>query len=839
MATITSSTHGYFDAGSTWVGGTAPVNFDSFIVNYGHIVTVTGDQRKAGGFDDSFVRGKLQLVSGAQLRMSGILYVDNTAGATAYFASGNTGTAGFFRMDNGSILEIRGSNTDQHRLEIRGQGYITCEIEGNNPNPSTTLSGNYDVNSSKFTVQNLNGIAIGDWVSVFNSSRTSQNYANNTSDEGIWVHDISGSDIYFRKFVSPTATITSTFTSGVYVDDASVFRTGYATIFGTGANLNIQSINVINYFDNSISFNSSITGSVIGEKIYETSFEKAHFSGDTVQKIASTLTADSNVGASTITVNSTSGFSIGDLILIPCNNEATTSTWDIVQDYKINNIVGNTITITGGYTNSAQNTLAAPVKSGGIVANMKRDTQIIPPSGATSQQSFVYVPSYTTNYTRRIKIKNTLFNIGSNTNSSVYGSVGLRGYWSYDETSGGNYTSLFEGNVIYPSVRTTYSNITTSDNRHQLNMRNNISYNANDYGIYAAGNNVGLFNNICCRMGAYGVFADLCADVHTQFCYNYIIRSDDLAYSFRSLPDTVIRLNHNYALYTNLRPFEIYYCQAGLKLNNWYIDGFRYWPLIRATSGSPIVLNNSYVGNAWDITRPSGTPLVYTNGVNFNYDSGDLRRCGSFTNVLQITNANFKFGKSFTTGGFALRYYDNLEQAWRVYPDLDYTGYAGFINVIYVPAGSKVFITAQVKTMSQFGLTNTNYPYLYIRTNFDYWAGQYSTIAKTVQNSSSSVISEQSGFVDSQRFTSASATNYETIVRTVPAQKFDYFLSFGVTCINPSASNGRTGWYEKNIKASIEVPSQVPDILLLNNLTTQIPVNRQQTAIQLKTILGG
>lgn len=866
MATITSSTHGPFDLGSTWVGGVAPVNADSFIINYGHVVSVTGDQRPVGGFDDSFVRGKLHMFSGSRLRMSGILYVDNTAANTAYFSSGNSATAGFFRMDNGSILELRGSNADQHRLEVRAQNFVTCEIEGNTKNPTTIVSGNYDINSVKFAVSGLSGIAVGDWINIYRSTTPSGSftggaYLNNRSDEGVWIHDISGTDIYFRKFVSPTGVIVSTFSSGVVVNDSYVFRNGYDVVFGTGADLNVQRISNIDYGSNSISFNAAVTGSVVGKVIYRTAFDKAHKNGDTVQKIASTLIATSNAGSNTITVNSTQGFSTGDLILIPANDETSTATWDYIQDFRIASIAGNTITITGGYTSSGQNTLPTIARSGGIVANMTRETQIITPSGSTAQASFFYVAPYSTNYSRRVKITNTLFNIGSNTNSSAFGCVSIGGYQAYDEQSAivgnvgaGAYTSLFEGNVVYPATRQAQSLIALSINRNFLNFRNNISYNGEGYGIYTYGTNYTISNSIFARIANYGIIVDSVVDSSCEIAYNYIIRIASYGMAIRQTTDASSRIAHNYILYIRAFPFEFYYTNPGTMISDCYIDGFIIWPLVRSRNGQ-ILIKNSYFGNRWDITTPVGTGLVYNNGIDLRNDYQEARRSDGFGGLMMSVNHNFRMDSFVTWNQGVLRKYDSYEQSWRVYPSLNFsatavvypgivpTAYipalAGFMNTIYVPAGAKVFITAQVKTSSQFS-ANTNYPYLMARTSHDYYWGQYKTLTTTSeQPPSSSTTSEAAGFMTRQRFTSASANNYETITLTIDAQRFDYFLAYGVICENPSLLNGRNGWYEKNVIASIDKPSQSPDLLTLNHLTSQVPVTIRQTANQLKTILGG
>lgn len=359
MATITSTTSGPFDANATWIGGAAPADRDSFIVNYGHVVTVSGDQRKPAGFDDSYVRGKLQILQSGMLRMSGILYVDNTAGYTSVFSSGNSSTAGFFRMDPGSLLEIRGTNAEQHRLQVQGHNYVTCEIEGTNPNPQTLVTTQVENKGTSLVVNDASKFAPGDWISIYKAERSGKDWQYYRTDEGVWIHDInySTNTIYFREFVSATTNIITASGSNINVNDASVFRIGEQIIFGTGNNLNIRSISGIDLVSNKITLSSGITGSVTGEPLYTTGFEKYHASGDNVLRVAATVTQDTSVGADVIPVNNVNGFNVGDLILIPRNDPSYTvaNTWDRVQDYTVTAINSGNKTITigsPGYSNT-------------------------------------------------------------------------------------------------------------------------------------------------------------------------------------------------------------------------------------------------------------------------------------------------------------------------------------------------------------------------------------------------------------------------------------------------------------------------------------------------------
>jgi hypothetical protein len=223
------------------------------------------------------------------------------------------------------------------------------------------------------------------------------------------------------------------------------------------------------------------------------------------------LTQDSNQGTNTIVVNNTNGFSVGDLIMVPVNdpNYSNATSWDNIMDYTISSIDTNTktITLTGGFSSPATTTLQrnAKVGVGGIVVNLTRDTKIKAPEGTTygtDQTSFVYSANLPGNYTRRIRLSNCLINVGANSVSAEYGCIGLRGSFSYQNTTasgvGTSYTSYFDGIVIYPTRRIS-RNCGYWWDHHYLNTRNCISYNSGSWPFARYGNNHGFFGNIAAR----------------------------------------------------------------------------------------------------------------------------------------------------------------------------------------------------------------------------------------------------------------------------------------------------------------------------------------------------
>lgn len=251
MATRTSTQSGNFNSTSTWGGSAVPVDGDSFVVSAGHIVTINDDRRPTNGFGDSTVYGKLHITGSGKLGMNGTLTIDHVNGTSAtstdgYFTENDSSSGPYFLMDNGAIIEIKGNNSANHSIRMKGRYIMTFEVNGTNPNQATTLSANEGIASTQLAFTSSSGFAVGDWFQVYRDLDDIVDYEyDGNLNEGFLVHDISGNTVYIRHFVSPTATISRVSGNKIFVDDATVFRVGYKVIFGTGSNRNIRTITAI------------------------------------------------------------------------------------------------------------------------------------------------------------------------------------------------------------------------------------------------------------------------------------------------------------------------------------------------------------------------------------------------------------------------------------------------------------------------------------------------------------------------------------------------------------------------------------------------------------------
>ena len=832
MATRTSTQSGNFNSTSTWGGSAVPVDADAFVISAGHIVTVNDDRRTTNGYDNSTINGKLHITGSGLIRMNGQLDVTST-GTSDYFTENDSSTGAYFRMENGAILEIKGNNSANHSLRVNNQKYNWVEIEGTNPNTTTTTSAAVTLGSTSISLTSSTGFAAGDWINVFRALEDVDDWEyDRYQDEGMKVHDISGNTIYPRWFVSPTATISRVSGTKIFVDDATVFRIGQKIIFGTGSNRNIKTISSIGKTSGRITCDSSITGSVVGEIVYRTGTEIYHESGADVQKIATPLTADSNSGTNTITVASTAGMSVGDRILIEANNNSDTN-WDYEMRYEISAISGNTITLTANLGNNRY--------TGGWVTIFDRDTQIrahtIEADGQAStseDRPYVYFVRWASGdaYYRRYRIRNCLFEgIGSNsTNTTWYRGLGWSGYCSYENSSYGQYASGFEGNVWVPNNSGNNSCMYTRE-CHQCTVRNNVFYNGTlNLWRYSSGNNYAINNNISWR-SAYSTFLqDGAYEPRTSFQYNHFSRSDDYGSLWHHHRQSAGQVRHNYWTHHEQRPMYMYYQANNIIWENNYMNWYRSWPFV-GTGGDWICLN-SYFGNDWDATTGNTSPV---NGVQIQNDGNlDTDKSNKHQHCTSV-NHNWKEGETVQWGTYTWREWDDTESAWKVFRDTGTDGPAGQVESVLVPAGATAYLAAEIKLSTGF---SGNRPYLYAKNANSYHDGRhYDGSTTSVQAASVVPDSYPIGFQQSAQFSASAIGAYERQTLTISPVNYDYYLAVAVYSDSTNAGDGLEHWFQKPLEIYLDKTSNVKE----KKFNTQQQVRRGQnnSATRKKRRLGG
>lgn len=426
MATYTSTQSGNFSSSATWGGAGPPADADTFNIAAGHTVTIdTGISIPANGYADSNIYGILQSQAGASttLRMNGRLYIQS---------------GGTLHLRAGAKLQINGSSSEQHGIWQENLASASVIMEGTDGMPTTTLSSNVTEGTTSLPFTSATNFAIGEWIAIFdNTTSVGATNDHNTQhqDEGFWIHDISTNTVYFRIFGGPNdVSITDSSGSTITVTNAKVFRVGQQIIFGTGSNRNVKTITAIDYPANLITCNSSITGTVTSQIVYLTGTEKYHGSGSKVRKVATVTTASSSSGDTTISVANANKFTAGDEIWVEWRGEAD-STTDYVGNY---DSIGNTsktkrvVSSVSGTTITLDAAIGYNVVSGALVTRMTRDVVCETVATDGTDYAFFYSEFFSTDYSKKLILKDVYFKNWGNDDSNVYTGVVFRGHYSTD-----------------------------------------------------------------------------------------------------------------------------------------------------------------------------------------------------------------------------------------------------------------------------------------------------------------------------------------------------------------------------------------------------------------------
>jgi len=799
MASLTSTQSGNFNSSSTW-GGSTPADGDTFTITAGHLVTVNSDLRPTNGYGDITCHGKLYITNNGQFRLNGRITV-RASSKTSFFTEGVSTSGGAFVMDSGSRLEIRGDNSAQHGIWNETERYTTLECVGSEKNLNTTLSSEHTYNSSYFTVASATNFSAGDWITVFN--RDSDYIV--CPDEGFWVHDVDTSNnrIYFRQFVSPTATISSYFYSDIYVDNARKFKVGYKIVFGTGSNRNVHTITAIDKGANKITCDGIVSGNVTDEIVYQTGNEKIQESGNLVKRMATTLTSASTSGGDIITVGNASDINVGDEIIIDVNNDSLNS-WDYNAKYTVQSKEGNELTLTSS--------LSYDHKAGSIVTIVTRDCEIHAVDTSSNTRPFIYVEYWTSSngYDRRVRFQNVHFKgLGRNTSSTYYGGVMIAGFTGIYRAgdSRHQYQSRIDSCVYdSPNNRSSYSGLDCRQS-YYFRFRNNVSYNC-DRGIWAWSTNydMKITNNYATRTQYGGFVLDSNYNPYAEMSYNYATRSDDYGFMISHVRE-LNTIRHIILLNNEQRPWYTFYAQAqGAIFERIYADGYRRPPHLTVSGGPLIFIESQIQPNRWDGSAEDGSGQVYSNYIiGYSTDArAEYQRQGGSSGVGLYIDWGFEEGKIANQGMGGIRVWNETEKYWDVQVAGDDNNY-GWFESLFVPANTRAFVSCDVQCVS--GFTGTR-PYLFAKSHR---GGQkmgryepdypgYTSIKTSTQTST--LRGAKLGFREIAQYSTASLGAFETKTLTVEGQPMGYYLITGV--YNSSTNIREEGYKMRDIKIYLE-----------------------------------
>lgn len=812
MAIITSAQSGNFNATTTWVGGVVPVDGDNFIIASGHTVTYNVATPVTNGFQDSTINGVLQHQSGTSttLRMNGRLTI---------------ATNGTYHMRAGAKLQFKGTAAESHNLYINNQAGASFIAEGSDGMPVTTLASTANEFSTSFNFTSAANFAVGEWFAIYNNTTAQTGNAGNTTlrDEGFWVHDINSNTVYFRQFVGPESTIISSSGSTITVANAKVFRVGQSIIFGTGANRNVQQITNINYTTNVITLNSSVTGTVTGLTVYETRSDKIHVSGDKVRKIATVTTVSSASTSTSITVANANMFAAGDEIWVEARSECGGSTdgnWNAYSSYvkTVQSVAGNVITLTGqvGYN----------VVQGALVTRLTRDV-VIEPITANTDYTAIFAANYTSDYTRKLIMKDVFLRNFGSSQGAIEGGVYLVGHFSTNSPAVTltNTLPALSQQAWLEGISMTSSNTTRDLGGFWMQSR---------YSQLRAGSIIGIFNSPISFWYSAGQCAYNCitsgsntraarlegSSEWAEYAYNYSSRNYHgpviIAY------ETGTGYHHNVSDANNEYGALIYSQTINLDLYKWKLTGSRFGIQCEVPNASFLYSQIRNLSGYKQVTdNPPGT-----NQRGFYYTQIDRGNAGA--RIVSIVEDNFEYDKMRQLSLYTERIWDNTESSWRVYNNHELNDYGvGWFSTVFVPSNVSVVATCAVKLAPNF---SGNYPSFEARTT------QSNVGINQLNNSSGNWGSWAGGGSTAVQYTAAATNAYETAQITVSAVSWPRQIQFGV---HVDSSNVSEGYWMRPIFVFLSNPYSVESFKAVNIDSGSGVIGVNNSAVQNIIRIGG
>ena len=850
MAALTSNQSGNFTASATW-GGSTPADGDTFTIAAGHSVTASTIDMPTNGYGDITVHGCLSFQSGSKFKLNGRATI--YGGESNYFTEGESDSAGKFEMKPDTHLILKGTNSEQHAIwcETQARAQVICDGDESTLNTVISCSNYIDYNQDYLPVVSSSNFAAGDWISVYSRF---QGYKN-CSDESFFVHDVDTTaglnKIYYRQFVSPTATIQRFISPRIIqLDNAKVFREGYKIIFGTGNDRNVVTITAIDFLRQHIRIDANVAGTLsnlIGKTIYQTGNEKPHTngfgrsvnteSGSIVRRNATTLTTAVETADSTadIVVGNASDLSVGDVILIDVNNDTDTN-WDYDTRYTINAIDGTTLTL--------DDQVRYVHKVGSLVTKVTRNCKIS--SEDADDRVFIYVEVWTAStggaFTRRIRFRNVEFSgLGGNTNNNYYRAGvcigGYNGGLDPDSTDTSNYGFQTEvTNCVYDGSQCnsndTYRGFLFRQNW-GTHCRNNISYD-NDRGFFhwSYGAHFQFMGNYSTRSQYCSLLLDNHTEAYAEASYNYLTRSDDYGMLCYHARENVPRRHWILLNHENRAFYHFYGCSNQL-WDRMHIDGFRYWPYLGDANGDALFLD-SYIKNRWDCTSPDGSGQVYSNYILMGGPARNEwdRTSGKFGMGI-YQEYNHEIDALAVQGGQSLKEWVSDGGYWKVKFGNDSA--AGVMDTVYVPPKTTVRLSCEVQSVGTDG--SFSYPHLTARKSGDWKRGRYRFGEYDTTNFTSTTVPRMlkgNSFYENVQYTSDSIGDFQQRELTIQPQQIGYYLVYGVRV--DSTNTREEHFFIKNPIVRFD-KAGIAEVVLDRNTNRKIVVRSNFTQIK-KRISG-
>ena len=826
MAAYISYQNGDFNDSATWGASDFPN------ANSG---TITD------GFGNSQIYGHLKHTAGmvTELRMNGNLDVR---------------TNGLYEMVDDSTLVFKGTNADDHGLNVYNEAGASMIATGTTPTLETYITESGDVGQAYYTVNDSTNLQTGDWCSVFfrytelksnsalvnntgyptgplsgdgvNQSRSSwehndqnHNEPAHSLDAGFIIHDISAAQVYPRHLVGPEATITSAAGNRIKVDDSRVFRIGQTLIFGRSSTRNVLVISDINNNLNQITFTSNLSSTnVVGQTVYLGGWVNNHYARSKFRRVASMVAVKAAKDATTITLNEASDFAVGDSFyadhvktddenwdqLLP--NDGDTWKNDTNKRHLVTAKSGNTLTFTPA--------LPHVVAANTFVYKANRKITIKAQTIGTDKPYF-YMRNTTTQatidgqsrYNRKMVMKDVQF-LGFGNSSSGF-PIWFRGgandgYWRYSHS--------LEG-IVIDGMGNTESYYIRFDSHVYAICRNWIV--ANYYrGGYTGNIDNQIFN--CVYLNCRRSNENRYVYYHNgRYWFNRCVRIFDYDY-VRSPAHWGGIITHHQNYYNGEHGIYVYGGQ------NHYQSHFivRFRPIRAYTQDTDRNINYCKLEN---INQGSHDDLYFENGNDF------YRYNAASTNQI-VAAKDYILGNDWIYSGGVAKVWDEQEAAYRVYGPLGagYNDPEGSWQEIIMPPNSTARVTAEAKLpattysngtswsfaphllyyLADQGILHRNQSYSNNWYESDFYSESPNNIMKMAPNidvnwgGNGRFDFDSASQTDSYQntpFTSKTQYNSKTVTITNDSNR-SRTLRVGLLAIS---TNAREGWYEKPIRIAL------------------------------------
>lgn len=774
MAAITSAQAGNWSSTSTWTGGVVPTDGDTLTIN--HNITYDITTAQTTGIGDSTI---------------------NTAGGITFNADTRLTINGVWNWYGNCIMTTanvivygNGSSSENHRIEMRPTANTNSFLyRGEDPLPATTVSANAEAGDTFIRVSSSTGFVAGEWVSAFRRGMT--NHTTDRVDEGFFIHEVNGTQIYLRDFVGPEASVTSVNGSNVHVSNSDIFRIGQAVITGTGSNRVTGTITAIDS-GGVLTLNTDVgDADPSGSTIYTSGVRKPKVVNDIFRKVATTVSTKSAASSNTLYVRDSTDYDIGDLIVVDARHDDTDQT--IGDDkQKLHSIVaksGNTLTLDPALG------FQAIVDS--FVVKMNRSITFKLLDETNDHFYFRINENSNANYNTTFEMKDVAFNLRST--NSYYNSRFVPGISGEMKSATDPDSFEVEGITSYRDPDTTG----TPTRQEAIHLRR--------WGFRSTWRNCSVFNSF------YGFWIERGYDWDDTAWFNiYSARSKDVCFRWQD--------------------------QDGKFWEGAYLFGHRSEDRLLASYGSnrfagqgfnQIWLNNSD-NRGFESTSPYGQSRVYQSRIQdthqglvyvfnqntfqfiyceFNKQNSDRNLDYSLDGIqdprygghggmsgVPIMECNYDINKTrmYFPGGIAD--WDIEEQAWFCNRDKDVGSWRiGILGSCFVPAHTTLKVKGEIKLPTGF---SGSVLHVQIRSSHNRYDGEQDIAARQF-----STTNDLAGSIVSVDFPSNTLIEeWQDVVATYGPFNFGTFVNYGVIADN---NNQSEGWYQKPYQISF-TPNRNP-----------------------------